>query len=635
MRASNTYCVASAARWGVKPVDYLNAVLELIDEGIIVVDSRGFIRVYNKLAREIFGIDHEEGLGHREGRINDGDIVCIADNMLGADDGGMLPEDLRLIGVDPAGVKPGDAIVAIGIKGAPEGTGVMKAGSGQGTRNELWVKTCLRGLDLESRIDFGLRRLRITVNGQHLDYVYKWAAGHLVVVDGNSGEIKFYQTRGYTARREELKRLLLGGPFKGKGKYGRALAVLGRHISELHPDSPIIDELLQVATGATGAIRGRETLINGIPVRCSMEPLVEGNDTLGALLKVVDVSELKALYLEKKNLENRLKLEQVQREAFGQIVGTSYKIKAVLEMARRAAETNSTVLLIGESGTGKGLFAEAIHRAGPRREGPFVYINCACIPETLLESELFGHEKGAFTGAVSQKQGKFEVANGGTIFLDEVGELPLSLQAKLLHVLQNRTFTRVGGTRPIQVDIRIIAASNSDLREAVSKGRFREDLFYRLNVICIVLPPLRERKEDIYPLVGYLMPKVCQKAGKEIKQVSDEVMKLFLDYHWPGNVRELENVLERAVVMCDGDLILPEHLPDYLLQATRSGPCSRELVTLNGVGPLKQILAEVEVKAIRRALEVCGGSRKKAMDLLGLGKTNFYKKLKQARSSHL
>ncbi|MGB9867767.1 MAG: PAS domain-containing protein [Bacillota bacterium] len=283
-------------------MNYLETVVELIDEGIIVVDSQGLIRVYNKLAREMFGIDHHEGIGHREGRVADGDIVCVADNMLGADDGGMLPEDLGLIGVDPCGVEQGDAVVVIGIKGAPKGTGLLRVGKKDGAPRELWVKTCLRGLELESKISFELERLRISVNGRPLDYVYRWAAGHMVVVDAKSGEIKFHQTRGYTARREELKTVLLGAPFKGKGRYASTISIVGRHVSELHPDSPIIDQLIRVASGSVGAVRNMETLINGIPVRCSIEPLPGDSGTGGALLKVVDVSELKALHLEKKSL---------------------------------------------------------------------------------------------------------------------------------------------------------------------------------------------------------------------------------------------------------------------------------------------------------------------------------------------
>lgn len=256
-----------------------------------------------------------------------------------------------------------------------------------------------------------------------------------------------------------------------------------------------------------------------------------------------------------------------------------------------------------------------------------VYINCASIPETLLESELFGHEKGSFTGAVSRKLGKFEIANNGTIFLDEINELPLSLQAKLLHVIQSRTFTRVGGIEPISVNIRIIATSNKDLERLVSEGHFRGDLFYRINVISIYIPPLREHKEDLSLLISYLYRRLEEKTGNGLKKISPEVYKIFFDYHWPGNIRELENVIERAKVMSAKE-ILPEHLPQYMLKNLKQH-LATNLVEINNIGPIKTIVEEAEKKAINKALELSSGNRKKAMQLLKMGKTNFYAKLKK------
>ena len=235
-----------------------------------------------------------------------------------------------------------------------------------------------------------------------------------------------------------------------------------------------------------------------------------------------------------------------------------------------------------------GVFAEAIHRASSRRDKPFVYVNCASIPEALIESELFGHERGAFTGAVSEKKGKFEMADGGSIFLDEIVELPLTLQAKLLHVMHSKSFTRVGGVRPIKVDIRIITATNKDLESMVAKGEFRDDLFYRINVICIKIPPLRERKEDIYLLTKYLLPRLREQTGKACSEISEDVMNIFFRYDWPGNVRELENVLERSCIMADGPVILPSHLPEYIkkiLLCTCFGPSrNKELGTFKRSG---------------------------------------------------
>ncbi|RKL61455.1 AAA family ATPase [Thermoanaerobacteraceae bacterium SP2] len=621
-------------------MDYQSSVIELIDEGIIAIDSMAHIKIYNRMARDIFGLNPDEGPGHPEGRIAEGDIVIIADNLLGADDGGLEPEDLRVIGIETSDIDRGDAVVAIGKKGSKTGSGVFNKLDKKAPGEQLSVETQIDGLKLKARIDLDLKRLRATVDGIHYDYIFRWAAGHMVIVDGTSHQVKFYQTRGYTARQEELKAVLNGEPFRGKGKFGQAFQVLERHINEIHPDSHIIRGLMAVARGESCAVRGLESMINGIPVRCSMEPLVIEGKKVGAFLKVLDITELKALQNERQkvlisleNLENRIKIEKIQKEAFKDIVRSGVKIRRVVEMAKKAAETSSTVLLTGESGTGKGLFAEAIHRAGCRRDRPFIYVNCASIPENLLESELFGHEKGAFTGAVAEKPGKFELADGGTIFLDEIAELPLTLQAKLLHVIQKRTFTRVGGVKPIQVDIRIIVASNRDLEDAVRKGEFREDLFYRINVISITLPPLREHKEDLYPLVSHILPRVAERTGKKAIQISGEVMKIFLDYDWPGNVRELENVLERAAIMADGDIVMPEHLPENIFRQIKSQNNIGEMITIKNIRPLKELLMETEINAVKKALEICGGNRKKAMEMLGVGKTNFYKKLKMVKSS--
>ncbi|NLZ53722.1 MAG: sigma 54-interacting transcriptional regulator [Thermoanaerobacteraceae bacterium] len=449
---------------------HTDQIIDLIDEGVIAVDSRGYITTYNMIARDIFGINPACGPGHREGKCEEGDLVIIADNILGADDGGMKPQDLMVIGVDPASIEEGDSIVAIGRKGGLLGEGIYKNFKKNTDQKELFIETYINGVKFQSMINYKLKLLRITVGAQNFDYVYLWSAGHMVIVDGKNLQIKFYQSRGYTARSEDMKTVLYDGYFMGKGIYGKTIDVEHMHISELHPDSDIIKNLTDVALGEDCSIRGLETSINGIPVRCSIEPLNKDGKRVGALLKLTDITEIKALWHEREKalltletLENKLKTFHIKQEAFKDIIGNSEGIRCAVDLAKRAADTSSTVLLLGESGTGKGVFAEAIHKASSRRDKPFVYVNCASIPEALIESELFGHERGAFTGAVSEKKGKFEIADGGTIFLDEIVELPLTLQAKLLHVMHSRSFTRVGGVRPIRVDIRIITATNRDL----------------------------------------------------------------------------------------------------------------------------------------------------------------------------
>jgi transcriptional regulator with PAS, ATPase and Fis domain len=615
-------------------VNLKTEIIDIIDEGIIAIDSQGYITIYNKMARDIFGITPVHGPGHPKGRNEKGDIVVIADNILGADDGGLKPKDLELIGIDPSGIDEGDAIIAIGQKGEPSGSGIFKNVGKDFTEGEFSLEKIINGVSIQVMTNFDSKLLRVRVGKQNFDYVYLWSAGHLVLIDEKTMEVKFYQTKGYTARGEDLKTILRGEPYRGKGIYGKVIEVENVHVSEIHPDSDIIRGLTEVAQGEERAVRGLESSINGIPVRCSIEPLNDGDTRVGALLKVTDITEIKALWNEREkalttleSLEKKLETYHIQQEAFKNLIGNSEKMKTVVDIAKRAADTSSTVLLLGESGTGKGVFAEAIHRASPRRDNPFVYVNCASIPETLLESELFGHEKGAFTGAILEKKGKFELADGGTIFLDEIVELPLTLQAKLLHVLQNRSFTRVGGVRPIHVNIRIITATNRDLEIMVSQGRFREDLFYRINVISILLPPLRERKEDIYLLAKHMLPRIREKTGKSCMEISEDVLNIFFRYSWPGNIRELENILERAAIMANGEIILSSHLPGYLHKKQPTQPVG--MVEVKTHGPLSDILREAELGAIKKALEISRGNRTRAMEILDMGKTNFYKKLKK------
>jgi transcriptional regulator with GAF, ATPase, and Fis domain len=292
------------------------------------------------------------------------------------------------------------------------------------------------------------------------------------------------------------------------------------------------------------------------------------------------------------------------------LVGESGRMKEVFQFLARVAPSDATVLIGGESGTGKELAARAIHRKSPRANKPFVAINCAAIPENLLESELFGYEKGAFTGAASQKKGRLEGADGGVLFLDEVGELAPSLQVKLLRVLQEREFERVGGNRPIHVDIRLIAATNRDLEEAARKGEFRQDLYFRLNVVSLTMPPLREHKEDIPLLVSFLVEKHCKKCGAKPKPLSREALACLLNYDWPGNVRELENVIERALVLGSSEDILPEDLPENLLE--------RDPAPGEGEARYHAAIKDLKKRLIQNALEEARGSCTEAAKALGV-----------------
>ncbi len=300
---------------------------------------------------------------------------------------------------------------------------------------------------------------------------------------------------------------------------------------------------------------------------------------------------------------------------FGEIIAGDPQMQAALELSRSVAPTDSTVLITGETGTGKELIARAVHHWSPRAEQAFVAVNCAALAETLLDSELFGHEKGAFTGAVAQRRGRFELAHGGTLFLDEVGEMSPALQAKLLRVLQERTLERVGGTRTVTVDVRVIAATNRDLQPMVVEKRFRDDLYYRLSVFPIALPPLRERPADILPLAEHILRQVSRRLGKRITGFAEEAKGLLREYGWPGNIRELQNVIERATILCSEDRIAPAHLSLASLPAPPA--------------MTPRTLKDVEHEAILTALAAHGGNRRKAAEQLGIGLRTLYARLKE------
>jgi Nif-specific regulatory protein len=304
----------------------------------------------------------------------------------------------------------------------------------------------------------------------------------------------------------------------------------------------------------------------------------------------------------------QLRQELQQRYDFSNLIGASGPMRQVYEEMARVAGTATTVLVRGESGTGKELIAQAIHYHSSRAKKPFIAVNCAALPETLVESELFGHERGAFTGAESRKKGRFELANGGTLFLDEIGELSPAIQVKLLRVLQEREFERVGGTEPVRTDVRVIAATNRNLENALSEGGFREDLYYRLNVFPIFIPPLRERRSDVLPLADHFVEKYAREHGKSIKRISTTAIDLLACYHWPGNVRELENTMERAVLMADGEVIHGHHLPPTLQTAEATGTVVS--TSLGGA------VATFERSLIEDALKTTRGNRSKAARLL-------------------
>jgi two-component system NtrC family response regulator len=341
-----------------------------------------------------------------------------------------------------------------------------------------------------------------------------------------------------------------------------------------------------------------------------------------------DIKRAVARGVEKRALVRNIRYLQTQlAHMWGDIIGKSKAIEHVFSLMKRVADTNTTVLITGESGTGKELIARGLHRASSRASAPFVSINCAAIPETLLESELFGYEKGAFTGANVTKQGKFEFASRGCLFLDEIGEMDMSLQVKLLRAVQEQEIQRVGGNADIPVDVRIIAATNKDLQEEIRKGAFREDLYFRLNVVNIDVPPLRKRREDIPLLVAHFTMKFGRKLDKPVKMVDPEVIEAFRKYTWPGNVRELENVIERAVVLSRGDSITLDDLPSNIRDSSDSD-FGFESIISSGKS-LSETLEALEESMIRQALSDAANVQNQAAKILGISRSNLQYKMKK------
>lgn len=402
---------------------------------------------------------------------------------------------------------------------------------------------------------------------------------------------------------------------------------IGRHCTEILPTSRmhIVAQTGQAEIGEVMDINGKEAMVMRLPLR-------ENGKLIGAVGKVMfrDVQDLRTLAEKLDLLENKLKFYEKElkhyqkfRYTFSNIIGQSPSILQTKVLAEKAALGKSTVLLRGESGTGKELFAHAIHAASLRHDQPFVRVNCGAIPAELLESELFGYEEGAFTGAKKGgKPGKFELANKGTIFLDEIGDLPLGMQAKVLRILQEKEVERVGSNRLLHLDIRVIAATHRDLEKMMNEGEFRRDLYYRLNVFTVTIPPLRERERDVLLLSEHLLDKFQRELGSSLKILDRRVAELFQLYSWPGNVRELQNSLERAINVAEGYVIQLEDLPLYLqdMEGRRA---------TSSLQPLSLEMADAERRAIIKALKTARGNKSKAAEFLGIHRTNLYKKMEK------
>ncbi len=443
--------------------------------------------------------------------------------------------------------------------------------------------------------------------------------GIIFLINSETGEIRIEMAHGIS---EETTRKITYLP--GEGIIGRVIQTGEPAVVQRISEEPLFLD----KTHSRGVQEGRDYSFICVPIKkdsriigaISADRPFEGKQSLQKgekLLSVVaamiahHVIHIETIRVEKEKLKSenlRLKSELETRYSFSNIIGNSNKMREVLQMVSQVSASSATVLIRGESGTGKELIANSVHYNSTRNKKPFIKINCAAIPENLIESELFGHEKGAFTGASHLKKGKFEMADGGTIFLDEIGNMSLAAQVKLLRVLQEKEFERVGGYKPIKTDVRIIAATNSNLEEMVQQGRFRDDLYFRLNVFPIYIPSLRMRKTDIILLADHFLEKYGKEHGKNIKRITTPAIDMMMEYHWPGNVRELENCIERAVILCNEGALHSYHLPPTLQTGTESRTLPRSL---------EDAVARLEKEILMDALKNTRGNIKKAAKLIG------------------
>ena len=630
--------------------DYISTLENIIENsgrGLIYIDEKGIIRAYSRLARKATGIILESDNVHQGGVITDGDVVIIADNEIGNDDDLNLT-DLEYIGISDKDIKLGDSLLAVGTyshNGLNESNTGRKKGSeykyasNYNPNGELVLKTRRMDRDIEASIDFGKQTIMISVDGEAYYMSYFEAVGHMVVLDGKTGDIKFFQARGYGYRREEIGKLLRGKAFLAKLTEGSTDR--DRIIGTAYRDSIFGEEFVDLIARLLKS--KKDEFYDGIfeiykrGFYCNVIRSKQWCRYDGVYITIMDASSLAYLaegrnkLIEQLEEYQRTKRQPHIRESIFEdsegLSGSTPEILEVRQMAFRASKGKFGVLITGESGTGKTRLAREIHDlSGSSR--PFVEVNCSAIPPNLFESELFGYVGGSFTGALAKgKAGYFEEANGGTIFLDEIGEIPLTSQVKLLQVLQSKKIYRVGSAKPIDVNVRVIAATNMDIKKAVNEGKFRKDLYYRLNVFPIYIPPLRARKGDLRELTDLFLEAACRENGVELKTISESAYRKIMEYSWPGNVRELENVIMRAVAMCEAPMIYEDYLAldDFELPANSEADDSSTWMD----GNLKHTLEETEKKMLLRAIESSGGNNAEAIKMLGISKTAFYEKLKK------
>lgn len=639
----------------------MNRLMDRLSHGLIFINKDEVIERINSCAEDITGAVTACDYSHDAGKIEEGDIVVIADSGLGMDDGGLQAFELSNIGIYDENIAPGDMLAAVGVY-HKDSLPTYKYVREHLCLESFGFETDDFGVHMAVRIDTKHRETVIAVEDMRFVLPYFYAVGHMVVLDGRTKKLKFYEAKGYSIRKESIGELLRGGSFYEKKAGKTRLRMIGQKMTDVFEAPELLEAVCSVLSNERSAIEHELFDINHRLMEVSVFPpfsekpeCTADKHPSGVWLVISEAAGLKSL-LEKRDkllldIEAHFKkrekaLRTVPEGLFTELEGCSGYMGEIKYLAYKAAKQKFNVMLTGESGTGKSLLARQIHEAGSFG-GPYVEVNCAAIAPSLFESELFGYVGGAFTGALSSgREGYFEAADGGTIFLDEIGELPLEIQVKLLYVIQNKTIYRVGSSRPTKVNVRVITATNKDLVQAIKEGSFRQDLYYRLNVFPIHLMPLRERKEDLQLMIHRILEQTCAAFKTGRKRLSAEAQQKLMAYHWPGNVRELENVLQRAVALCDSDIIFAEHIDtgaEYERQVLKDGePLSdalkdtvkdraKDMAKAAAVlsGTLKERLEAAEADILKTTLEESGWNKEAVMKKLKVSKTVLYEKIRK------
>lgn len=538
----------------------------------------------------------------------------MANNGYQIDDGGMQDSDLKNLNINKK-IDYGDSFIYINVYKSNESPKFIHS---KGNTN-LNLKELYKDLLIEVSINEDEKYIDIIIDEESYKMNFFSNIGHMVILDKDKN-LKFYQSEGYTARRESIKDILDLKEFGQKKQILEQKNIIGKDILLFHDKEDAIRDLIKVSNGENMSYEDKILQINKKPVMCSLYKLKDNH----AILKIKDIRFLQDLIEEREVLINKIKSlrkDEPKISFIDEFIGESQEIKKIKMMALKASKSNSTIILTGESGVGKTSLAKLIHKQWQKNDAPFIHVNCPSIPENLMESEFFGYEKGAFTGALNTgKIGFFELANSGTIFLDEIGELSLNMQSKLLEVLQSKSFYKIGGNKKIKLNVRIICATNKDLEIEVKNRNFRSDLYYRINIINIEIPPLRKRKEDIAIIAKETFPKLCKELDIKEKIISKEGLRYLSNLKLYGNVRELENILERAINYTDNNILFKQ---DFIFDNQKD--MNDDFFSFD----LKENIKRLEKKLMKKALKECNYDSKKSMELLNIKKTSFYEKLKK------